>query len=66
MTCTTSRLSLPIGAALIAGLTMLAGCASTGPAPYTQTTTTERSTTTIPQPVTSTTTTTVDQQNTRP
>ncbi len=51
----TSRLTLALSLALLAGTATLAGCAEP---PVTRTTTTEQSTTTTPRPAVSTTTTT--------
>jgi hypothetical protein len=64
MTETTSRFSMAIAVALIAGTAVLSGC---GSAPYSRTSTSEETTTTIPAPPVSTTTTTTtsDQRSTQ-
>jgi hypothetical protein len=48
---TTSSARIATRVALIAGIAVLSGC---GPAPYSQTTTSEQTTTTAPAPVVST------------
>jgi hypothetical protein len=63
MTNTTSRFSLAVGVAMIAGTAVLSGCASS-PSTVTRTSTTQQTTTTTPPPLVSTTTTT--QQTTQP
>ena len=52
-----AKLRLSGGAALIAGLVLLAGC---GPTPYSTTTTSEQVKTTMPAPMMSTTTTSTE------
>lgn len=51
MSKTTSCIRVATGLALVAGMAVLSGC---GPAPYSQTSTSERTTTTIPPPMVTT------------
>jgi len=60
MTKTTSRFSLAVGVAMLAGTVVLAGCG--GPS-ATRTSSTEQTTTSTPAPVVSTTSTTTQQTN---
>jgi len=59
MTKATSRFSLAVGVAMLAGTVVLAGCGA--PPTVTRTSSTEQTTTTTPAPVVATTTTTTQQ-----